>query len=216
MLSVCRSDRLKFGNHFRMFCGDVVLFAEIVFQIGQEQLVDTGLLGAIRSVGCVAEQFPITLADRPLRIVAPPQKPEEVIVADSEPAPTSVPQPSSFRRTDDLARSAAEFGDRGKPVAPGCQLIANFPLGNRSRHRGDGRNADAPFKQATFRTSVGTSISTAPKRSFLGRVAMVRLNNDQRVVSQTKADRRSSISPIFSSTVETNSAYCRRGDGKSR
>ena len=57
--------------------------AEIVIEIREEQWIDFRVLSSIGPVGCISEQFPVSLSNRPLRFLASSQEPKEGIVGTS-------------------------------------------------------------------------------------------------------------------------------------
>ena len=120
--------------------------------------------------------------------------------------------PSYWRSGSSTPQRSAIVTNQSQPVAI---CAANFTLGHTPGHRHDRRNPNTALKQASLGTAVGAGVAATAKRPLLGRVPVIGLEDDQRVFSQPQTVQRRISSPIFSSTVETNSAYWRRGEGRS-
>jgi len=97
----------------------------------------------------------------------------------------------SFEKASDVSIKSeyseidgAEIGNRREPVTTDGHLVAGDALGNRAGHGNDRRDAQATLEQAAFRAAIGPAIAARSECSLFGRVAVIRLEDDQRLLSQ--------------------------------
>ena len=179
-------ERLQFAGDLGVVVEEVRRLAHVPVEVGEEPGAEVRRLAAIGRVAGVADQLPRAPADGPLGAVAPADLPVRDLVRGRGGRVAEDRHEAQAVEVEAVARDLGEVEERREPVAAVGELVADLTGGQMPRPADDRRHAEAALEQAELRPAVRPGAAAAVVGPLLGRVPVVRLEDDDRLVRQAR------------------------------